>query len=115
MYGHGKILHLMDNNIHNTCGNEIYYGNYNTSSYCKSILSLMNTALGGFNIHNIYDKCYVMNDELYNDHTSHAALFKNRNGAIERGYDRSQCEKLRKTILMDLALMAGIGIQIWAM
>ena len=110
MYGHAQMSQSMYNDIYNICGNALYYGNWSKNSDCKSILSSADTALGGFNVYNIYDECYLMNDELYKEYISHPPIFRNKdghmrfhlksafNGAMKRTYDISQYKKLSQSL-----------------
>jgi len=62
MYGHSQMSDVLYNNIQSVCGITLKYGN--TTSACNTLLNERDQALGGFNVYNIYDECYLENDEL---------------------------------------------------
>ena len=60
MYGHGQCSTSVYNHIQNTCGNSLYFGN--ETGECMFTLNGEESKLGGYNIWNIYDTCYLKND-----------------------------------------------------
>jgi len=62
MYGHSQTSHAIYENLRKTCGNSLHFGN--ESAECEKALNAANKNLGGYNVYNIYDECYLRNDEL---------------------------------------------------
>merc|ERR1719410_3387435 len=62
MYGHGQLSHHIYEELHKECGNSLHFGN--ETSQCSALLQKANVNLGGYNVYNIYDECYLKNDEL---------------------------------------------------
>ena len=101
MYGHGQCSTAAYEQIVNTCGNSIYFGN--ETLRCYELLAELYVDLGGFNIYNIYDECYLENDELRNEFLSKPQIFKNKdghtrfnarigyNGRIQSGINQYSC------------------------
>eukprot|EP01084_Bolivina_argentea_P077655 140898_1 len=61
MYGHSQVRKQDYEHILDICGNSLHYGN--ESMECKLIQDeIKKYKLGGYNVWNIYDKCYLEND-----------------------------------------------------
>jgi len=62
MYGHAQTSRAIVERLQETCGNSLHFGN--ESKQCSELLQKANVNLGGYNVYNIYDECYLKNDEL---------------------------------------------------
>jgi len=64
MWGHSQLSNDLYNNILNACGSCLDWGNCSSLPMCVNYQNQANVALGGYNIYNVYDECYLINDEM---------------------------------------------------
>ena len=109
MYGHSQTSTAIYEDIHRTCGNSLHFGN--ESEQCSHLLKQANVNLGGYNVYNIYDECYLENDEL-GDAMKRGYRVRNEEGHIrfvhqKIGFDGGQSTKKHDE-------MVGSGINQYA-
>ena len=78
MYGHSQMSTSAYNNLNNICGSSLNYGN--ETAECRQAINKATTNLGGFNVYNIYDECYLRNDEV----TKTSKIYRDRYGNIRQ-------------------------------
>jgi hypothetical protein len=59
---------MCDWQILDVCGDRLADGTYDDDPRCSRLLGQMQAEMGGFNVYNVYDPCYLRNDEALEAH-----------------------------------------------
>ena len=109
MYGHAQTSTAIYDDIKKTCGSSLHYGN--ETAECDKVLGAARTNLGGFNVYNIYDECYLENDQI-SDVLKRGFKIRDKNGFVrlinqQLGFNGGQSTKKHDE-------MVGSGINQYA-